>query len=606
MKGRFFMLKTFLTILLLNGVLFATTYYVRNGGDNSKSGTSHNNAWSTLEKMESSGLVAGDDVYLCCGDAWSYTGNGKFDINWTGSANDTAFAGAYYWDGSGEVTDYQTVRAAIDSGTQDYPSINGPWTLGYNDSAAKNWDGLISINDPSSVREYICVENIKVTNATGRGINIEADGASGATHHILIRHNYVENTFRNGIVFTKEQVSYVIAEYNYVKDAGWQRGPLPGGGGYNYYSASLNAINDVENIIFRFNTIDRSHGEGIGLYKGCRNCQVYNNRVHGCKSVGIYGLGHNTRVYNNIVTGTVNTDYHRSGPVVGWGIGISNEASDVHWCDDISIYNNLVCFCSVGAWIAVNTLSGQPMDNIKVAHNIFVDNYNAEVRVSRSNGQFSNCEFRNNIFCKYESTGDLSHSGSGNISGFTWDRNCWYDGNTNQPESGCRGQNDVNANPLLSKTRGWQSIDLYSDVSEDDFKITSASPARDEGVLITDFNLDFNGNARDATPDLGAFEYEGASISTSDLIPPVSNLSISVCPNPFSSQTAIKVKCPVSENLKMGIYDLRGSLVKSLSSAGQITWHGRDNRSNSVSNGIYLLKVFGKKEKITTPIFLMR
>ena len=65
---------------------------------------------------------------------------------------------------------------------------------------------------------------------------------------------------------------------------------------------------------------------------------------------------------------------------------------------------------------------------------------------------------KNDIFVTYERAGTLAKSGTGNVAGWTWDNNLWFDGNTNLPESGARGPNDVNADPLLTRTQGWQTF----------------------------------------------------------------------------------------------------------------------------------------------------
>jgi len=64
-------------------------------------------------------------------------------------------------------------------------------------------------------------------------------------------------------------------------------------------------------------------------------------------------------------------------------------------------------------------------------------------------------------------------------------------------------------------------------------------------------------------------------------------------PNPFNSITCIKFSLPEEKKTFLGVYNIRGQLVKTLinevKSSGEynILWDGRDNYGQSVSSGIY-------------------
>ena len=45
----------------------------------------------------------------------------------------------------------------------------------------------------------------------------------------------------------------------------------------------------------------------------------------------------------------------------------------------------------------------------------------------------------------------------------------------------------------------------FTDAFNGDYSLDAGSPAIDQGISGV-LNVDFNGNSRDATPDLGAFE----------------------------------------------------------------------------------------------------
>ena len=76
-------------------------------------------------------------------------------------------------------------------------------------------------------------------------------------------------------------------------------------------------------------------------------------------------------------------------------------------------------------------------------------------------------------------------------------------------------------------------------------------------------------------------------------------------PNPFNSLTCINFSLPEKKETFLGIYNMRGQLVKTLinevKSAGMynVLWDGRDNSGHSVSSGIYLY-VLKSGDKIQT------
>ncbi|MCG8698620.1 MAG: T9SS type A sorting domain-containing protein, partial [Bacteroidales bacterium] len=68
-------------------------------------------------------------------------------------------------------------------------------------------------------------------------------------------------------------------------------------------------------------------------------------------------------------------------------------------------------------------------------------------------------------------------------------------------------------------------------------------------------------------------------------------------PNPFSSETTIKVVLPQSENISLNIYNINGQLVKQLFTGyanqgiNSFTWNGSTNNNNELSTGTYYYKL---------------
>ena len=68
-------------------------------------------------------------------------------------------------------------------------------------------------------------------------------------------------------------------------------------------------------------------------------------------------------------------------------------------------------------------------------------------------------------------------------------------------------------------------------------------------------------------------------------------------PNPFNPSTKINYTIPEHNYVKVEVYDMTGSLIRTLIDKEQapgnytVTWNGRNNRGQSVSSGVYLLNV---------------
>jgi len=80
-------------------------------------------------------------------------------------------------------------------------------------------------------------------------------------------------------------------------------------------------------------------------------------------------------------------------------------------------------------------------------------------------------------------------------------------------------------------------------------------------------------------------------------------------PNPFNPETTITYEIPEECTVKINIYDIQGNLVSSLVNTVQnagnykVTWHGTDNNSMKVGNGVYFYQMttntgFAKTAKV--------
>ena len=83
-------------------------------------------------------------------------------------------------------------------------------------------------------------------------------------------------------------------------------------------------------------------------------------------------------------------------------------------------------------------------------------------------------------------------------------------------------------------------------------------------------------------------------------------------PNPFNPETAIKFAVANDSNVKIDIYNAKGSLVKSLTNdnfkAGeyQLIWNGTDNHGRKVGSGIYFYRMQSENFSSTKKMILMK
>jgi flagellar hook assembly protein FlgD len=88
-----------------------------------------------------------------------------------------------------------------------------------------------------------------------------------------------------------------------------------------------------------------------------------------------------------------------------------------------------------------------------------------------------------------------------------------------------------------------------------------------------------------------------------------------VSPNPFRDQVKINVKLPVVDKGKkeLSIYNSTGMRIKSFNLIpdnllfnNSLTWDGRDDLGNHLSNGVYLLKFVSDGDVASLKLILVR
>lgn len=89
-------------------------------------------------------------------------------------------------------------------------------------------------------------------------------------------------------------------------------------------------------------------------------------------------------------------------------------------------------------------------------------------------------------------------------------------------------------------------------------------------------------------------------------------IKLSVYPNPVQTSTLISFNLIEGAQLNVSIYDIKGNLVKVLSSAffnsgeNKLTWDGSDANGQAIANGQYFIKISGDNVSIVEPVVLTK
>lgn len=456
---------------------------IHNGGQNGP--------WQTLKNV--SGLAAGSDVYLRCGDIWK---NQNLTINWSGKDTDPVIIGAYYGSGVIGVKHKRphiqgTMSRTIQNGNHGKPKfkIVDPGFPG-------DWNPLLKI-DANRVE----IDGLEVSHSSGTGISIRGHA------WIVVRNCNIYETFRQALQI--RDTTQILVE-NCDLHHGAKVYPLAHG---DLGQPPTVTVKYCEQPTFRNNRIHDSYFEGINLDVGTYGAILENNEIFGNPRLQVY-LCNSTKniVRGNLIYGTQRDDLTfgpRNGK--GHGLWINNERQwdmPVLPADNL-IYNNLIANTKTNIWIAGN--HDRLVNNVRIYNNTLVEAHDPDVggescgfRIQAGTGYGH--IFENNIIIQKK--GRLFHGPAEKV---TADYNLW----SGDPGA-VRGKNSIIDKTFqLARDSGWQN-GRYVPAPKtmipkaEDFKIQRLSKAIDAGKPQLFFDTDYFNKKRNQEGtgwDIGAHEY---------------------------------------------------------------------------------------------------
>ena len=296
------------------------------------------------------------------------------------------------------------------------------------------------------------------------------------------------------------------------------------------------------------------------------------------------------------------TNYYQGLLLVGV---IGGEISGNHFYDNGEMGLKLMDECSnveiSGNYLSYNGYYGMYVDHcgtaaykLSIHHNVIFKNADDGIYSDVSYANYYNNTLttngRDGIFCYSGSVTIYSNIVDNNddrgiyIQAATYTLNYNDVWNNEEDYRDCNpGVSDISADPI------------YAFPSLDNYQIMEGSPCIDTGNPASIYN------DPDATrSDIGALFFDQTSVGQFDpALIPVSSVIIGNYPNPFNSETVIRLEYPAkpAQSVSIAIHNSLGRLVRTIDVPGErvteTAWDGRDDRGVDLSAGIYYASVAG-------------
>lgn len=332
--------------------------------------------------------------------------------------------------------------------------------------------------------DWVQISGIEVKNSKYIGIGLYGK-------HNTVSNVFVHHSWRNGI--------YINGDYGIVQDSRVWRNSMHNEFGVDTGSSGIVASWDesdgiTEYAVIRRNEVWENWGQGINIHHA-NYVTVEENTSYDNYTANIY-IHDTTNVLcqrnffymnpNNVYMGDL-------GDEVGIMMGEEYSppiAENIQVINNIAYGNHRNLFWYTGNY-------GGGMTNVLFANNTFVNgsgsssNGNSNIILDPSVN--SNVRFENNIVL--QENGLLPVIGTVEQPGISYSHNLW----SSNPVSAASGLGDWIGDPKLSKVGQPYTINW--------FLLNSSSPAIDAALSLPEVFMDYFGNSRGLSPDMGAIEY---------------------------------------------------------------------------------------------------
>ncbi|MEE9349901.1 MAG: right-handed parallel beta-helix repeat-containing protein [Flavobacteriaceae bacterium] len=551
-------MKNSITILLLF-ILFqfsanATVYYVSNTGNDSNLGTTINQAWLTINKVNSITFSPGDEILFNRGDTW----NERLIIGDSGTDTQRIYYGAF-GTGTKPTIDVQNNETSVIVSYHSYITI----------------ENLILKNSTNNALGFavtggcygITVIGVEIFNAGNNALSISKGGSD-----ILIQDVSVYNASNNGIYLNgspANHLSNVIVENCYVSGTGANDGIVVHEDGNGGTAGS--------NFIIRNNYAELCAEQGFDITTGS-NIHLYNNISKNNVQGGIL-IGHSA---NNI---TVERHTSIDEPTTNTSAAINIGGT---------VPNVVVKYSVIkGNGYHLLRVTGS---NVEIYNNVFV--YNGGGAIIDFGNDLENLTFKNNIVTTLmDGMGRIRFLGANrpaNHPSFDFNNNIYYAPNGVTIYNASTTSNYTFSNFQTTFSQGANSLEtdpLFIDRVNEDFHLTQNSPAIDAGIDLG-LNQDFDGSVVPfgVNYDIGAFEYFDTAATSAQAFEQIH----SIYPNPATKRLHLKSNIAIE---KVWVIDVLGRKMntKVIDSSIDVS---------HLNNGIYFL-VFNNNNELIKNKFIV-
>lgn len=544
-------------ITLASNNLFATTYYVSNSGDDTNSGLSPADPWSSIDKINSSTFLPGDSILFNRNDTW----NERLKVPTAGTSGLNILFGAY---GTGS-------KPIIDVLSNDIHSISCYRSfITFQDLVLKNSTSTTLAISVVGGCYGINVFRVEIINSGHNALAI-ANGGSD----ILIDSVRVINASNNGIILKGSEfnkLSNAIVENCYVSGVTKNDGIVVHEDGNNHTAGS--------NFIIRNNYAEFCAEQGFDLTTGTNI--ILRNNISKNNGEGGVVVGHSA----DSVTIHSHTSLNEPTQQVSAAINIGGDVTNVKL-----IYSQII-----GDGHHLLRIGG---DSVEIYNNVFAwDGGNSLFDLI---GEIENVVVKNNVFTTLQESMNrairfLTPTRPPDHPTFEFDNNIYY-----SPDSVVTiySRHDSNNYSLSNyqTTFGQDSASFFAKPEfvnrvGSDFHLTSISPAIDMGVDVG-LNFDFDSTfvPYNLIPDIGAFEYSFPTLVRENS----SSLNVLVYPNPVNNFLFIESEMEIKH---AWVVNMQGQIM-------DVEIMNSSINTVNLSNGFYYLMLESGKEIFTTKFIVL-